>query len=90
MKHISTLVAVPVLACGAVAVAAAQASASNVDPEPGARGDSVVVVRDPGPTVKVDDSVAEGLQAGASAIGGAAITLAAVWAYRRRHPAAVQ
>ena len=87
MKHISTLVAVPVLAFGAVVVAAAQASATNVDPEPGARGENVVVVHDPGPIVKVDDTIAEGLQAGASAIGGAGIALAAVWAYRRRHPA---
>ena len=86
MKHISTLVAVPVLACGAVVAGAAQASASNVDPEPGARGESVVVV--PGPPVQVDDTIAEGLEAGASAIGGAGIALAAVWAYRRRHPVA--
>jgi hypothetical protein len=84
MKHIRTLIAVPVLTCGIVLVGATQASARYVDPEQGAHGNSVVV---PGPTIKVDDTVTEGLQAGASAIGGAGIALAAVWAHRRRHPA---
>ncbi len=86
MKHISTLAAVPVLTCGIVLVGATQASARRIDPEDGSHGESVVVVHDPGATVKVDDKVAEGLQAGASAIGGAGLALAATWAYRRRHP----
>ena len=50
---------------------------------------AAVVVPEPGPIVQVDDNVAEGLQAGASAIGGAGIALAALWAYRRRHPVGV-
>jgi hypothetical protein len=86
MKHISTLVAVPVLACGAVLAVATQASAGNTDPQGGGHGESAVVVHEPGLTVAVDDNVAEGLQAGASAIGGAGIALAALWAYRRRPP----
>ncbi|HEU4945874.1 MAG TPA: hypothetical protein VFT31_01860 [Kribbella sp.] len=89
MKHISTLVAVPVLTCGAVVVGASQASATTVDPEPGAHGEGFAVVYTPGPTVKVDDTIAEALQTGAGAIGGAGIAVAALWVYRRRHPISV-
>jgi hypothetical protein len=49
-----------------------------------------VVVYEPGPAVQVDDNVAESVQAGASAICGAGIALAALWAYRRRHLVDVQ
>ncbi|MGY4770005.1 hypothetical protein ACXC9Q_24065 [Kribbella sp. CWNU-51] len=89
MKHICTLVAVPVLTCGAVIAGASQASATNVDPEPGAHGESFAVVPIPGPVVEVDDTVAEVLQTGAAALGGAGIAVAALWAYRRRHPISV-
>ena len=88
MNCIRTTVAVPVLACGIAAAIASQASAREIDPEVDHR-DPVVVIHDPGAEVQVDDSLAEGLQAGASAVGGAGITLAALWAYRRRqsmHP----
>ena len=90
MKHITTLVAVPVLTCGFMLAASTQASASYVDPEWGRHGEPAVVISEPGPIVQVDDHVAEGLQAAGSAIGGAGITLAALWAYRRRHPVGAQ
>jgi hypothetical protein len=85
MKHISTLVAIPAVACGIVLAGSAQASARVIYPEDAYRG-SVVVVHDPGIVTQVDDAVAEGLQAGASAIGGAGIALSVLWVYRRRHP----
>ena len=90
MKHIRTLIAVPVVTCGFVLAGATQASAQNADPEQGTHGEGAVVVPELGPIVQVDDNVAESVQAGASAIGGAGIALAAVWAYRRRHPVGVQ
>ncbi|WP_328521517.1 hypothetical protein [Kribbella sp. NBC_00359] len=89
MKHIYTLVAVPVLTCGAVIAGASQASATNVDPEPGAHGEGFIVITTPGPRVSVDDTVTEVLQTGAGALGGAGIAVAAFWAYRRRHPISV-
>jgi hypothetical protein len=85
MKYIRTLVAVPLLICGFALAGATQASAREIHPEDDYR-EAVVVIREPGPSIEVDDVVAEGLQAGASAIGGAGIALAALWAYRRRHP----
>jgi hypothetical protein len=89
MKHIYTLVAVPALTCGAVIAGASQASATNVDPEPGRHGEGLGVVYVPGPVVTVDDTIAEVLQTGAAALGGAGITIGALWAYRRRHPVGV-
>jgi hypothetical protein len=47
------------------------------------------VVYVPGPVVTVDDTIAEVLQTGAAALGGAGITIGALWAYRRRHPVGV-
>jgi hypothetical protein len=85
MKHISTLVAIPAVACGIVLAGSAQASARVIYPEDTYRG-SVVVVPSPEHQVSVDDALAESLQAGASAIGGAGIALSALWVYRRRHP----
>jgi hypothetical protein len=87
MKHIYTLVALPVLTCGVVLAGSTQASAREIDPGAAYRN-SVVVVHEPGATIKVDDNVAEGLQTAAGAIGGAGIALTALWAYRRRHPLA--
>jgi hypothetical protein len=89
MKHIRILIAVPALACGVALAGASQASA-KYDPESGRAGQAVVVVHDPGQSIQVDDNVAEALQAGASALGGAGIALAALWAYRRRHPVGIQ
>jgi hypothetical protein len=88
MKHSCTFAALPVLACGIVLAGSTQASAREIDPE-AAHRDSVVVVHDQGPTIRVDDKVAEALQTGAGAIGGAGIALGALWAYRRRHPVGV-
>ena len=85
MKHICTLAAIPAVACGIVLAGSAQASARVIYPEDDYR-QSVVVVPQRGPVVEVDDALAEGLQAGASAIGGAGIALSALWVYRRRHP----
>ncbi|TDU91290.1 hypothetical protein EV138_4894 [Kribbella voronezhensis] len=87
MKHIYTLVAIPAVACGIVLAGSAQASARVIYPDDAYR-ESVVTVPVPGPATvtEVDDALAEGLQAGASAIGGAGIALSALWVYRRRHP----
>jgi hypothetical protein len=84
MKYIHTLVAVPVLTCGIALAGATQASAREIYPDDVYR-QQVVFVPEPGPKFD-DDTVAEGLQAGAGAIGGAGIALVALWAYRRRHP----
>ncbi|MEV0796284.1 hypothetical protein AB0I34_01270 [Kribbella sp. NPDC050281] len=86
MKHIYSLAALPVLACGFVLAGSAQASARVIYPEEHYSG-SVVVVHEPGPTIRVDDNLAEAVQTGAGAIGGAALAVATLWAYRRRHPA---
>jgi len=83
MKYIHTLVAIPVVAGGIVLGATTEASAREIDPEASYR-EPVVVVHDPGPMVEVDDTGAEALQTGAGAIGGAGITIAVLWAYRRR------
>ena len=83
MKRICTLVALLVVACGGVFAAAVPALATEPPPD-GTIGPGVVVVYEPGRTVPVDDNVAEGLQAGTAALGGAGIALAALWAYRRR------
>jgi hypothetical protein len=88
VKYIRTLVAVPVLTCGIALASATQASARDIDPDDDRQ--AVVVVHEPGPPIEVDDPFAEGLQAGASAIGGAGIALAALWAYRRRYSVRVQ
>jgi hypothetical protein len=88
MKHISTLVAIPAVACGIVLAGSVQASARQIYPEDG-YPENVVVVPGPEKRVNVDDGLAESLQAGASAIGGAGIALSALWVYRRRHPLAV-
>jgi len=90
MKHISTLVALPVLTCGFVLAVSAPAWGREPEPPPdgtiGSSGGSIVVVHEPGATIAVDDNLAEGLQAGAAALGGAGVSMAALWAYRRRHP----
>jgi uncharacterized membrane-anchored protein len=87
MKHITTVVAIPAVACGIVLAGAAQASARVIYPEDDYHAPVVVVpVPGPGTTTEVDDALAEGLQAGASAIGGAGVALSALWIYRRRHP----
>jgi hypothetical protein len=88
MKHSYTIVAVPALVCGALLAGTTQASAREIDPESAYR-ESVVFVPEPGPTrqVQVDDTVAEALQTGAGAVGGAGLVIAGLWLYRRRHPA---
>jgi hypothetical protein len=89
MKHIYSIVALPVLVCGTVLAGSPQASARVIDPESGYR-DNVVVVQGPGRTnrVQVDDNLADSLQTGAGALGGAGLAVAAMWLYRRRHPLA--
>jgi hypothetical protein len=87
MKYIHTLATVPVLAVGIVLAGTTQASAREINPEEDRTQGRII--RDPGPVIEVDDTVTEALQGGASAIGGAGIALAALWAYRRRHPVRV-
>jgi len=73
-----TAIAVSVLASGAVALSATNAAAKVPPEDP------------PGPvtptsiSVPVDDALAEGLQAGASALGGAGVAVGGLWLYRRR------
>jgi hypothetical protein len=86
MKHIYSLAALPVLACGFVVAGSVQASARVIYPEENYSG-RVVVVHEQGPTIRVDDTLAEAVQTGAGAIGGAALVVATLLAYRRRHPA---
>ncbi|TCO23284.1 hypothetical protein EV652_109109 [Kribbella steppae] len=81
MKHIRTLVAVPVLTCGIALAGMTQASAYETYPE-----DDYRTVVEPAQRIYVDDTVAEVLQATAGAIGGAGIALSTLWVYRRRHP----
>src|SRR5262249_41389255 len=85
MKHIRTVVAVAAVAVGIVVAGATQASARAVDP-PGANQDPGVVAQPPGPAIPIDDTANELRQASAAAIGGSALTLVAVWLYRRRNP----
>ena len=85
MKYVRTIIAVPAVAAGVVLVGATQASAREIDPEMGYH-EQVVIVPQPGPAVPVDDTANELRQAGAAAIGGSIITLAAQWVHRRRNP----
>jgi hypothetical protein len=94
--------AVSALALGAIGLTATEASARVPDDVP---RDTTVTRQDPKPpsypnygpeyevpqgvTVSRDDNGVEVLQAGASALGGAAIAFGAMWLYRRRHAAAV-
>jgi len=89
MKHRYTILALPVLACGAIVAGSAEASARPIDPESQYRG-SVVIVDQPGPTrqVQVDDNVTEAVQTGAGVLGGAGLAMAGIWLYRRSHPLA--
>ena len=87
MKHSYAIVAAPVLVCGALLAGSTQASAQVIDPDSDYR-ESVVLVPQPGPTrqVQVDDNVAEAVQTGARAVGGAGLVIAGLWLYRRRNP----
>lgn len=88
MKRKYAAIAVPVMVCGAAFAGASQASAQNVDPGGAGSRDTVTFVDVPGPTqeVQVDDALAETLQTSAGAVGGAALAIASLWLYRRRHP----
>ena len=88
MKHARTAIAVSALALSAAVLGATQASA-QYEPDPGSAPATVLPVPAPGPDTdlvkaSVDNTVSEGIQAGASALGGAAVALGAVWFYRRR------
>ena len=89
MNHARTAIAAFVLALSAAALGATQASA-QYEPGPGSAPATVPPVRAPAsPTdlvkVAVDDTVSEGIQAGASALGGVGMALTGLWIYRRRH-----
>ncbi|TDO48547.1 hypothetical protein EV643_107176 [Kribbella sp. VKM Ac-2527] len=97
MSHIRSLVAGSMLAIAASSAVATQAMAGV--PEESRQLPAAVVPHDPPnypeydsryevtPTVTVsaDDTTSEAFQAGASALGGAALALAGAWTYRRRH-----
>jgi hypothetical protein len=86
MNHARTAIAVSALALTAAALGATNAAATH--PAENGPLPATVMPHDPPPAmtieVPVDDTTAEGLQAGASALGGASIALGAVWIYRRR------
>lgn len=89
MIHARTPIAISALALSAAALGATQASA-QYEPGPGSAPATVPPVSAPAsPTdlvkAAVDDTASEGIQAGASALGGAGIALAGLWIYRRRH-----
>ncbi|WP_328323024.1 hypothetical protein OHA70_29745 [Kribbella sp. NBC_00382] len=86
MKLRYAFIAVPVLVCGTAVAATSQASAQNVEPGGGGGGDAVMFIDVPGPTqvVAVDDGLAEALQTGAGAVGGAGLAVTGLWLYRRR------
>ena len=87
MKHRYSILALPVLVCGAVVAGSDQASAHPTDPDARHHRPAVVQSEQPEPVrVEVDDTVAEALQTGAGALGGAALTMTGLWLYRRRHP----
>ena len=88
MKHRYTILALPALVCGTVVAGSDQAwSERPIDPDMRHQRPAVV---QPGPPeqIEVDDTVAETLQTGAGALGGAALTMTGLWLYRRRHPLA--
>lgn len=91
MKHRYSILALPVLVCGAVVAGSDQASAHPTDPD--ARHHRPAVVQ-PGPPdvvrVEVDDTATEALQTAAGALGGAGLATAGLWLHRRRHPLAAQ
>jgi hypothetical protein len=95
MNHSRIILAVPALVLGGIALTTSEASArvpeeppsssvqpSAPDPEYAPRYEvplatTATVTRAP------DDSAAEAVQAGASALAGAALALGGVWTYRR-------
>ena len=94
MNHKRIIITAPVLAVAALAFTSAESNA-KVLPYP---APAAVAPHDPNPstyavptqpaattTIVSDDNAAEAFQAGASALGGAGIALAAMWLYRRRH-----
>ena len=89
MNRKYTAALVPVLALGAIAFTASEATAIVKDPRNDGQS-GVVVLPEPRPVVQVpvDDTWTEAAQAGASALGGAAIAFGALWLYRRRQPLA--
>jgi|1186.fasta_scaffold963017_2 hypothetical protein len=89
MRFHYSVIAVPILVCGAATAGAVQASARPVDPDYRHRNPPVLVEQ-PGPRVEVpvDDATTEALQTTAGALAGAGLALSGAWLYRRRHPLA--
>lgn len=89
MNQARTALAATALALSAAALGATHASA-QYEPGPGSAPATFPPVPAPAsPTelveVAVDDTVSEGVQVGASALGGAGLALTGLWIYRRRH-----
>ena len=92
MKHRYTILALPVLVCGAVVAGSDPASASRpTDPDERHHRPAIVQPAPPERVqveVAVDDTATEALATGAGVLGGAALTMTGLWLYRRRHPLA--
>ena len=90
MKHRYTILALPVLVCGAIVAGSDPASATRpIDPD---MRHHRTAVAQPAPPEQVrvevaaDDPAAQVLETGAGVLGGAALTMTGLWLYRRRHP----
>jgi hypothetical protein len=90
MNHKRSVIVVPALAAVVFTLTAAEATA-RVIPEHTTESRSVMPHDPPAVpyvdetiTVTADDAAAEGVQAGAAALGGAGLALVGMWRYRRR------
>ena len=86
MKRSYSLVGMPVFVCATILAGSSQASARPIDPDAHYRRTPVIETPGPRIEVPVDDTATEVLQTGAGALGGAALTFAGFWLYKRRHP----
>ncbi len=100
MNHRRSIIAVPALAAAVFTLTATEATARVIpedtaaprstvphDPGPPNYPNYEPAYEVPAATVSIttpDDNRAEGVQAGAAAIGGAGLALAGMWLYRRR------
>jgi len=79
MNHKYSALALAALAMGTVALSTTEASAMLKDPGSGPAATPASAYDWP------DESGSEGVQLGASALGGAGVAFGGMWLYRRRH-----